>query len=147
MTTQRFLVVDDDPALRSLLQQYLESRGHNVETAENGRVALTKLDQTVYDVVLLDYKMPEVNGLRVLRHIRQHCPSLAVVMMTGERGSHVAVQSLVALGAQACLFKPFDPQDLERILESTSADTVPSRRLGQFSHSAESTGRCEPWNA
>jgi CheY-like chemotaxis protein len=126
MFGKRVLVVDDDPVLRSSLQAYLEDHGYAVETAENGREALTKLDHAVYDTVLLDYNMPQVNGLAVLRHIRQHCPSLPVVMMTGERGSHVAVQSLVALGAQACLFKPFDPQNLEQILTSASATAVRS---------------------
>jgi CheY-like chemotaxis protein len=99
-----------------LLQAYLETRGHAVETAENGRDALTKLGRTGYDAVVTDYNMPEVNGLAVLQHIRQHQPSLPVVMMTGESGSQVAVQAFVALGAQACLCKPFDPEDLEQAL-------------------------------
>ena len=116
MIRQRILLVDDDPTLRRLLQAYLETRGHAVETAENGRDALTKLGQTGYDAVVTDYNMPEVNGLAVLQHIRQHQPSLPVVMMTGESGGFAAAQTLVALGAQACLFKPFDPQDLEQAL-------------------------------
>ena len=66
--------------------------------------------------MLLDYIMPEVNGLAVLSHIRQHHPSLPVVMMTGERDSQVAAQSLAAMGARACLFKPFDCHELEQVL-------------------------------
>lgn len=116
MIIQRILLVDDDPTLRRLLQAYLETRGHAVETAENGRDALTKLGRTGYDAVVTDYNMPEVNGLEVLRHIRQHQPSLPVVMMTGDRGGPAAVRELVALGAKACLFKPFDPEDLEQAL-------------------------------
>ena len=116
MIIQRILLVDDDPTLRRLLQAYLETCGHAVETAENGRDALTKLGRTGYDAVVTDYNMPEVNGLEVLRHIRQHQPSLPVVVMTGERGGSTAVQALVALGAQACLFKPFDPEDLKQAL-------------------------------
>ena len=117
MTIKRILVVDDDPALRGSLQVLLESNGHVVETAENGREALARLDHAGYDAVLLDYIMPEINGLAVLRHIRQHHPSLPVVMMTGERGTQVAAQSLLAMGARACLFKPFDPRDLEQVLQ------------------------------
>ena len=83
---KRLLLVDDDPAFRSSLQ---------VETAENGREALTKLEQTGYDVVLTDYCMPYVSGLAVLQHIQQHHPLLPVVMMTGERSSRVALESLV----------------------------------------------------
>lgn len=124
MIGKRILVVDDDAALRSMLQDYLECCGYTVETAENGRDALTKVDRTGYDAVVTDYSMPEVNGVGVLRYIQQHHASLPVVMMTGERGGPAAAQALVAMGAQACLFKPFDFQDLEQILKSTSAATV-----------------------
>lgn len=110
------LVVDDNPTLRGLLQNYLESRGCAVETAENGREALTRLNHAGYDMVLLDYMMPGVNGLEVLRHVRQHHPSLPVVMMTAEKSSQVAYEALSVLGARACLSKPFDLLDLEQVL-------------------------------
>jgi CheY-like chemotaxis protein len=128
-----FLVADDDPVLRSLLQSYLERQGHAVETVGNGRDALTRLAQTVYGAVLLDYMMPEVSGLAVLRHVRQHYPSLPVMMMmTNERYSHVATDSFVALGARGCLFKPFTPLDLKRIttcLDMLAADPVQKERV------------------
>lgn len=123
---KRLLLVDDDPAFRNSLQEYLEGHGHAVETAENGREALTKLEQAGYDVVLTDYNMPEVNGLGVLQHVQQYHPFLPVVLMTGERSSNVAVESFVALGAQACLFKPFELQQLEEILNITFAAPLPS---------------------
>ncbi len=126
MVGKRILLVEDNSTLRGLLQAYLETHGHEVETAKNGLDALTKLGQAGYDVVVTDYNMPEVNGLAVLQHIRQHQPSLPVVMMTGERGGPAAGEALVALGAQACLFKPFAPQDLDQILKSTPVATVPS---------------------
>lgn len=116
MIRKRILLVDDDLTLRGLLQAYLETHGHAVETAGNGRDALTKLGQAGYTAVVTDYNMPEVNGLAVLQHIRQHQPSLPVLMMTGERGGPATVQTLVALGAKACLLKPFDPEDLEQAL-------------------------------
>jgi DNA-binding NtrC family response regulator len=123
---KRLLLVDDDPAFRNSLQEYLERHGHAVETAANGREALTKLEQAGYDVVLTDYIMPELNGLALLQHIQRYHPFLPVVMMTGERSSHVAAKSFVALGAQACLFKPFDLHQLEEILKSSFAATMPS---------------------
>jgi CheY-like chemotaxis protein len=112
--SKRVLLVDDDPTVRSVLREYLETHGHAVETAENGREALTKLEQTGYDAVVTDYNMPEVNGLEVLRHVRQHQPSVPVVMMTGESWSHLAAQALAALVAQACRFRPFAPRSWSR---------------------------------
>ena len=78
---KRLLLVDDDPAFRSSLQEYLECHGHTVETAENGREALTKLEQTGYDVVLTDYCMRK----------KQPCGS-RVVRCTG--GASLPVQAL-----------------------------------------------------
>ena len=101
MSRTCILVVDDDPDLRSVLQERLTYRGYRVETAENGHDALTKLDQAVFDGVLLDYMMPGITGVTVLQHIRQHRPLLPVVMMTGETSSQVPAQARAA-GARAC---------------------------------------------
>jgi DNA-binding NtrC family response regulator len=118
----RLLLVDDDLHIRIMLQAYLEALGYIVETAVNGRDALTKLGQADYDLVVTDYDMPEVDGSAVFRHIRQHQPSLPVVIMTGGGNySITAVQSLVELGAQACLFKPFDLQKLEHVVTEALA--------------------------
>jgi CheY-like chemotaxis protein len=118
--SKRILIVDDDPTVRSVLREFLETNGHAAETVETGREALTKLEQASYDAVVTDYNLPEVNGLAVLRHARQYQPSIPVVMMTGESRSHLAVEALAALGAQACLFKPFAPQELTQALGESS---------------------------
>ena len=112
----RILVVDDDPDLRSVLQERLTHRGYRVETAENGHDALTKLDRADFDGVPLDYLMPGITGLTVLQHIRQHRPLLPVVMMTGQTGSRVAVQARTA-GARACLSKPLNQGKLEQVVQ------------------------------
>src|SRR3989449_7330542 len=116
MLTTRILVVDDDPDLRGILQERLTYRGYRVETAENGHDALTKLDEAVFDGVLLDYLMPGITGVTVLQHIRQHHPLLPVVMMTGETSSQVPAQARAA-GARACLLKPFDQGELEQVVQ------------------------------
>ena len=63
---KRLLLVDDDPAFRNSLQEYLERHGHAVETAENGWEALTKPKQAGYDVVLTDYNMPQASDKRLI---------------------------------------------------------------------------------
>lgn len=118
---KRILVVDDDPALRGSLQDCLKDEGYEVETAENGRKALSRLGDAAYDVMVFDCRMPELSGLTVLRHLQLTQSSLLVVMMASEQASEPAAESLVALGAQACLFKPFDLGDIEEVLESASA--------------------------
>lgn len=135
MLGKRFLVVDDDPVVRGSLQKYLEVNGCVVETAENGLEALTKLEQAEYDAMLLDYVMPVVNGLTVLRHVQRNYPSLAVMILTGERFSEVAVQSLLAMGARACLFKPFEPLELEQVIQGLGETSVQARQIspGNFS--------------
>jgi CheY-like chemotaxis protein len=110
------LVVDDDPDVRSVLQQRLTQRGYTVDTAGNGHDALTKLDQAAFDGVLLDDRIPGNTGETVLRHIRQYHPLLPVVMMTDETGSLVAAQARAA-GARACLSKPLNQGTLEHVVQ------------------------------
>lgn len=116
--TKHILVVDDEPMLRNLYQTLLENYGYTSETAENGGEAGTKLAQTHYDMVLLDYMMPGITGLMVLQHIQQQYPSLPVVMVTGHTDEQIAARALMA-GARACLYKPFDCREFEQVLKST----------------------------
>lgn len=116
MLRKHILVVDDDPDLRCILQDRLTHRGYMVETAGDGREALTKLDHADFDGVLLDVMMPGITGLVVLQEIRKHDLSLPVVMMTGQTSSQVAAQALAA-GARACLLKPFDQGTLEQVVQ------------------------------
>ncbi len=114
MAKKHLLVVDDDASLRTLLHILLETYGYSSDIAENGEVAMTKLTQTHYDAVLLDYMMPGVNGLTVLGHIQEYY-SLPVVMITGQTDGLVAAEAIEA-GARACLYKPFDCEDFHAIL-------------------------------
>ncbi len=78
------LVVDDDRAIRESLKRALESAGHAVDEAESGDEALARLGQAPPDVVLLDIKMPGLDGLTALEKIRERSPETSVVMVTGE---------------------------------------------------------------
>jgi CheY-like chemotaxis protein len=113
---KHILVVDDDPVLRDLFQALLENYGYTSETADNGGEAEVKLAQADYDAVLLDYMMPGINGLKVLQHIQQRHPSTPVVILTGHTDEKVQEQA-IAIGARACLYKPFDCTELEHVLK------------------------------
>ncbi len=118
MVKQNVLIIDDDPDVRTVLQTFLNFHGYTSKTAENGWDGLKQLEDRKFDAVILDYMMPGMNGLSVLRHIQRRVPSTPVVMITGHADSEVAALAL-AEGAKACLFKPFDCVDLRQALEGS----------------------------
>ncbi len=114
MTEKHLLVVEDDCHLRILFQTLLEMQGYSSDMAENGDEAMAKLTQTYYDAILLDYILPGIPSITILRYIQQRYSS-PVVMITGHYDVLVAAEALEA-GAYACLHKPFDCSGLQTIL-------------------------------
>jgi len=108
------LVVDDDVALRRLFEQMLVRGGHVVTIAADGAKALKLIETTAFDLVITDLIMPEMEGLSLLREIRNKKLSLKVIAMSGGgRGSAVDYLEMAAmLGAAATLPKPFTFQEL-----------------------------------
>jgi signal transduction histidine kinase len=103
------LVVDDNELNRSLLERLLKRDGHHPEIAENGREALEMMQQKVYDLILLDIMMPELNGYQVLEFMREdeklrHVP----VVMISALNEIESVVRCIELGAEDYLFKPID---------------------------------------
>ena len=113
---KRILVVDDDPDIRQVLQDRLDSYGYVVETAIDGQEALDALKLRSYDGMLLDIMMPKVNGLEVLQESRKHRPLMPVVMITASRVKETTIQALED-GAQAFLLKPFDIVRLKTVVD------------------------------
>ena len=106
------LVVDDDDVVRLSHQRSLMSAGRcNVETVWNGDGALRAMEQKLFDVVLLDLKMPGMDGISVLRTIKQRWPESEVVVITGYPTVESAKEA-VRLGAYDYLAKPVGPVDL-----------------------------------
>ena len=108
------LVVDDDPSMLNLLQFNLENQGHAVLTAENGEAGLTLLSRNEIDLVFLDIMMPGMDGIEVLKKIRQLKPHLSVVMMTALKSISPAITAM-KLGAFDYLAKPDDISDENRL--------------------------------
>jgi two-component system KDP operon response regulator KdpE len=100
------LVVDDDPAVRKVLQTSLTASGFEVEEARDGEQALTLISEQPYDLVVLDLNMPGMNGLEVCREIRNRLPQLGIVIVTVRDSEADMVQALEA-GADDYLTKPF----------------------------------------
>jgi len=109
----KFLIVDDEPVVRQAFARILSGDHCIVETADNGQEALRKMAQQPFDVVLLDLKMPGMDGLTVLREIKQHWPDSEVIVVTGYAALDSAKASVVA-GAFDYLPKPVGPEEVIR---------------------------------
>ena len=110
------LVVDDEDALRTVLSSELLNEGYEVHSAADGDDAITELDKAQYDLVLLDIKMPRMNGFEVLKHIKQNHARTKVVMLTGFADLKNAIESK-KLGADDFVSKPYDLVDLLTTIE------------------------------
>jgi PAS domain S-box-containing protein len=110
----RVLVVDDELGPRESLRMLLKP-SYAIQTAENGRTALDLLRRFQPDVVIMDIKMPEMDGLELLRHVKRADPSIEVVMITAY-ASLETVRHALTHGAFEYLIKPFSRQDLEDVV-------------------------------
>ena len=124
MKDRSILIVDDERDLLQLLKRSLEpDLNCRVQIASNGDAALKNLGTDVFDLVLADIKMPGMNGLELLEHIKKEMPDLTVVMMTAHGDIEMAVQAMKS-GAYDFITKPFDHDALlirlEKALERSS---------------------------
>ncbi|HEX4991297.1 MAG TPA: response regulator [Candidatus Binatia bacterium] len=111
------LAVDDEQNLLELLITVLGKRGYKVKTALNGIEALRLLDQESFQLALLDLKMGPVNGVQLLKEIKDRRPIMKVIMMTAYPTSETRTQAS-ANGASAYLTKPVDIQKLVDTINS-----------------------------
>jgi two-component system response regulator QseB len=111
------LIVEDDELLRDGLSAQLMQAGHRIDTAADGEQALSRLDTEAYEGVVLDLGLPRVDGLTVLRRLRQRLPALPVLILTARDGIEDRVEGLNA-GADDYLTKPFNRDELLARLQS-----------------------------
>jgi heterodisulfide reductase subunit A len=105
------LVVDDELVVRDSLREWLQEEGFSVDMAASGPEALDQLAKQAYQLMLLDIKMPEMDGVEVLQKAREILPELNVIMMTAYATVETAVEAM-KIGALDYLIKPFDPESL-----------------------------------
>jgi len=116
MEKKRILVVDDDRTVIESLKGILESEGYRVDTAEKGRQALARFDSAPYDLVLLDAKLPDVEGAKLLGPLRDRFPELVRIIVTSNPALSNAVDS-PKIRADAYLIKPVDPLRLLKVVK------------------------------
>jgi two-component system response regulator PilR (NtrC family) len=112
------LIVDDEQSYRQLLSLVFEGDGHTIRAASNGLEALQMLQEEPADVVISDVRMPDMDGIEMLRAIRETLPDLGIVFMTAF-ASVEAAREAFKLGADDFIQKPFDVEELKLIVKNT----------------------------
>src|SRR5438034_75101 len=111
LTPGTILIIDDEAAIRESLETLLDLEGYAVRSAENGQEGLARIAERPFDLVLLDFAMPDVNGIDLLREIRERDPQLSVIMITAYGTVENAVKAMQA-GAVNFIQKPWDNEKL-----------------------------------
>ncbi len=115
----RLLVVDDEVRFVETIAKRLSARGYDVTTACSGREALDRIATEAFDVMVLDVRMPGMDGLTVLREARAIRPLLQVVLLSGNASINAAVEGM-RLGAVDYLLKPADLEELLARIEEAA---------------------------
>ena len=121
---KRILVVDDEKVFSSYLEQILSRKGFESEVAHNGEEALAICEQSNFDLILSDIKMPKMDGLELLKNIREKCQEagnerlseMAFIIMTAHGSVETAVEAM-KLGASDYITKPFNTQEVLMVIE------------------------------
>ncbi len=127
----RVLIVDDEPSIRKVLSAHLRRFGHEVGTADDGAAAITRLEAEDFSLVVTDLKMPQVDGMALLRWVLTHQPSLPVILITAHGTVETAVEALKE-GAFDYVTKPFDADELHGAI--TKALVTRARRSARAGH-------------
>jgi DNA-binding NtrC family response regulator len=118
MANEHILVVDDDPIIRKSLQELLRLDHYEVGAASDGSEALRKLEQSSFDVVLTDVKMPSVGGFELLSKIKSSSPDTVVILMTGYGSIDDAVNGIKA-GAYEYITKPLNDNEIKLVIDKS----------------------------
>ena len=110
----RILVVDDDESIRRTITSILEEKGYTVDTAENGKEAIRKSKTKFYNLALIDIRLPDMEGTKLLTAMKETTPKMVKIIVTGYPSLHNAVEA-VNRGADAYVLKPFN---VERTLKT-----------------------------
>ncbi|MFQ5459025.1 MAG: sigma-54-dependent transcriptional regulator, partial [Myxococcota bacterium] len=112
----KILVVDDELSMREFLEIMLKKAGYDVESVADPEQALMHVENDTYDLVITDVLMPKMNGLDLLRKIKEVSPEVVVLMMTAFATTETAVQAMKE-GAYDYITKPFKVDEIQLIIE------------------------------
>ena len=125
----RIFYIEDDAQLALLFKRWIERAGHKVMTACSPRAAIDTLsrDASEYDLVVTDYRMPELNGIEVARAIQARCPGLRCEVVSGDVTDALAANALRA-GVGKVFQKPYTPRDYDDLIARCVLENYPPRK-------------------
>jgi DNA-binding NtrC family response regulator len=136
------LIVDDEASVRSSLFHWFKEDGYNVDVAEDAYAALDKFEQNKWDIMLLDIKMPGMDGLELLEKLKDVSKSIVVIVMTAFASVDTAVKALKG-GAFDYIVKPFNPEDLSRLVRNAAKQIELKNENIQLKHKIKQLARME----
>jgi len=115
MEKARILIVDDDEGILETLSNILQETDYETDTAKSATEAIEKSETIFYNVALLDIKLPDMEGTKLLTKMKETRPKMIRIMITGYASLQNAIEAL-NLGADAYIMKPLDPEELLRVI-------------------------------
>lgn len=112
----KVLIVDDDEYVVYFLSRFLEEEGYKIKTAPNGRIGLDILGREKFEIVLLDIRMPVLDGLDTMKEIKLLKPEPVVIVFTGER-SHDRETEVIHEEVFGVIYKPYDINKLRKMVK------------------------------
>jgi DNA-binding NtrC family response regulator len=125
----RILIIDDDENIRKALAAILEEEGYMVDTAETAKQAIEKTDKNIYNLALIDMRLPDMEGIELLTKMKDTTPKMRKVIVTGYPTLHNAIEA-VNRGADAYILKPFD---VEKVLATIKEQLKKQEEEKRFS--------------
>ena len=124
------LIVDDDASIRKTLSKILEKEGYLVETVENGKEAIKASNKRFFNVALIDIRLPDIEGTRLLERLKEHEPKMVKIIITGYASLQNAIEA-VNKGADGYVLKPFDATELLAMIEKHLEKQRESMKYGE----------------
>jgi CheY-like chemotaxis protein len=131
---RRILVVDDDRHVCRVIQLWLKRFGYKVAIADTGIAGLAALDDSTFDLMIVDFFMPRMRGFESIRMFHERAPSVPLIAISGFAFSELnsttpdVLRMALRLGATRCLRKPFRPDTLLRVIDECLSEAEPYRR-------------------
>ena len=124
------LIVEDDANIRETINTILQRKGYNTDTARNGQEAIQKSKAKFFNMALLDIKLPDMEGTKLLTTMHETLPKMVKIMITGYPSLENAVEALNK-GANAYIIKPFNPEKLLTLIEEKLGEQSQAEKMNE----------------